>query len=76
MEIAEIRESLRRAMRNRIGSDLVPYGGQWVARSFLENKLRQERANARVHALELLILYVGSAFISLLMIGIFWYLCY
>lgn len=76
MEFAEIKKSLHLAMQRRIEADLVPDAGQWVARPVLENKLRQERAKARVRALELLLLYVGSAFISLLMLGLFWYLCY
>lgn len=75
-EIAAIKESLRRAMRKRIESDLLPYAGQWVARSVLEERLRDDRMKARVRALELLLLYVLATAVSLLMISLVWYLAY
>jgi len=76
MEITELKESLRQAMRRRIETDLVPYEGQWVARSVREAKLHEDRAKARIRALELLLLYLGSAFVSLSLIGVTWFLCY
>lgn len=76
MEVVEIRKSLRRAMQRRIDANLAPIDGKWVTRPVLEDRMRQERGKARVHALELLILYLGGALISLVMLSVFWWLCY
>lgn len=73
-EIEELRKALRRAMQRRVDAGLVPNAGQWVPRSILENAVRKERARARVHALELLLLYIGVALISLFLLVIVWYL--
>jgi len=76
MEVVEIRKSLRQAMQRRIEANLVPVEGQWVARPVLEARLREERGKARVRALELLVLQLGGALMSLTMLGVFWWLCY
>lgn len=76
MDVVEIRKSLRRAMQRRMEANLVPDEGRWVTRPVLEDRLRKERRQARVRALELLLLYVGCALISLWMLGVFWWLSY
>jgi hypothetical protein len=76
MEIAVIKRSLRRAMQKRIEAGLVPDTGRWVARSVLDAKIRENRVKARVHALELMLLYLAFPLISLIVFGTFWYLCY
>jgi len=73
-DIDQTKKALREAMRRRVHAGLVPYAGQWVTRSVLEQEARRERGKARVGALELLLLYAGAAIVSLWLLGIVRYL--
>lgn len=75
-EIGQTRKALREAMQRRIDAGLLPNAGRWVERSVLEKEIRRQRAKARVHAFELLLLYAASAIVSLFLLAVFWYLSY
>ena len=75
-QVAAVMASLRQAMRARLGSGLVPYDGRWVTPAEVEQGIRQERRRARVHAIELILLFCASAFVSLILIGLTWVLGY
>jgi len=68
--------SLRQAMRARLGSGLLPFDGRWVTPAEVEQGIRQERRRARVHAIELILLFCASSFVSLILIALTWALGY
>lgn len=61
--ITATREALHRAMRSRVDSGLLPYDGRWVPLSDVKEEVARERKRARIHAIELILLY-GAGFIA------------
>jgi len=61
--ITATREALHRAMRSRLDSGLLPYDGRWVPLSDVKEEVARERKRARIHAIELILLY-GAGFIA------------
>lgn len=61
--ITATKDALRRAMRSRLDSGLLPYDGRWVPLSDVKEEVARERKRARIHAIELILLY-GAGFIA------------
>jgi hypothetical protein len=75
-QVAAVMASLRQEMSARLGSGLLPYDGRWVTPAEVEQGILQERRRARVHAIELILLYCASSFVSLILVALTWVLCY
>ncbi len=56
-QIAAVMAALRRVMQARLDSGLLPYDGRWVMLSEIQQGIIDERKRARVHVIELVLLY-------------------
>jgi hypothetical protein len=68
--------ALRRAMKSRLDSGLLPYDGKWVPLSAVQEGIAQERKRAWIHAIELILLYCLNTVLSGLIIALVWQICY
>lgn len=75
-EALAIKRALREVMNGRVESGMLPYGGQWISAAEFESKLAGERGRARVHAFELIGLFVVLGLVSISLILLLWVLCY
>jgi hypothetical protein len=75
-QIAVVMERLRKAMRRRLDSGLLPYDGRWVTLTEMQQGMLDERKRARVHAIELVLLYGLFAIASFFIIALVVALCY
>ena len=74
--VSAVMASLRQAMKARLDSGLLPYDGRWVTPVEVQQGILHERRRARVHAIELILLYCVISFASLILIALVWVLCY
>lgn len=75
-QVAAAVAALRRAMRARLDSGLLPYDGRWVTLPELEQGIRSERRRAWVHAIELILLFVILLAMSSFVYGFLVWLVY
>lgn len=62
-QITAVMASLRRAMRTRLDSGLLPYDGRWIPLSEVQEEIARKRKRAWIHVFELILLY-GAGFIA------------
>ena len=75
-QIAAVMASLRLQMKSRLDAGLLPYDGRWVPLADVQEGIVQEHKRARVHAVELILLYCLILTASLLVVALVWLLCY
>jgi len=75
-QVAAVMGALRRAMQARVDSGLLPYDGRWVMLPEMQQGIIDERKRARVHAIELVLLYCLIPIASFVIIALVVALCY
>lgn len=75
-QITAVMASLRRAMKTRLDSGLLPHDGRWVPLSEVQEEIARERRRAWIHVIELILLYGAGFIASVAIFALLWTLVY
>lgn len=75
-DVAMLRQRITQIMKGRLDAGLLPYAGEWLSLSAIEERVSAARKKSRIKLFELFLLYLFLTLVSAILVLLVISLCY